>query len=222
MIETWTRNAAYYQARPWRGTWTGEGAGVLLNQAPHNLDLVCYLTGLPARVSAWTRRLLHQIETEDTAQAILEWNDGSTGSIHVSTAEAGLPQRMEILGTAGLLRIGPGELTLEQFEIELRTFLPESPAGFSAPGSQSVPVALEAGAGDHTAVYRNLHAAILEDKPLAAPAREARMSLELANAMIYSSYTSQVIPLPLERGYYAALLEGLRRRTVRHQQGKVN
>jgi hypothetical protein len=45
------------------------------------------------------------------------------------------------------------------------------------------------------------------------------MSLELANAMIYSSYTGQVIPLPLERASYAALLEGLRRGTVRHQQG---
>jgi predicted dehydrogenase len=220
MIETWTRSAAYYRARPWRGTWIGEGAGVLLNQAPHNLDLVCYLAGMPARVAAWTRRLLHKIETEDTAQAILEWPDGSTGSIHVSTAEAGLSQRLEILGTGGMLRIRPGELTFEQFDTDLRTFIPDSPSGLNTPGSQPVSVPMEAGVGDHTAVYRNLHAAILEGKPLAAPAREARMSLELANAMIYSSYTGQVISLPLERVSYTALLESLRRESVRHQQGE--
>jgi predicted dehydrogenase len=222
MVETWTRTDAYYRARAWRGTWVGEGAGVLLNQAPHNLDLVCYLAGPPARVSAWTRRTLHNIETEDTAQAMLEWPDGSTGSIHVSTAEAGLPQRLEILGTAGVLRVRPGEITFEQFENDLRHFLPESPSAFSAPTAHAVPVPVEAGAGDHVAVYRNLHAAILEGKPLAAPAHEARMSLELANAMIYSSYTGQVIPFPLDRRSYAALLEGLRQGRVPHQRGDVN
>ncbi len=221
MVETWTRSAAYYRARPWRGTWIGEGAGVLLNQAPHDLDLVCYLGGMPARVSAWTRRRLHEIETEDTAEAIVEWDDGKTGSIHVSTAEAGLPQRLEILGTGGWLRIRPGELTFEQFETDLRTFLPESPSAFSGPGSRAVPVALEAGAGDHAAVYRNLHAAILEGKPLAAPACEGRMSLELANAMIWSSYSGQIVPLPLARAAYAALLGGLRQGTVRQGQGEA-
>ena len=72
---TWPRTAAYYQLAAWRATWRGEGGGVLLNQAPHDLDLVCHLLGSPARVVAWTRTKLHAIETEDTVQAMLEWPD---------------------------------------------------------------------------------------------------------------------------------------------------
>ena len=81
----WTRTAVYYRLSNWRGTWRGEGGGVLLNQAPHELDLLCYLLGLPARVVAWTRTILHEIEVEDTIQAMLEWDNGTLGSIHIST-----------------------------------------------------------------------------------------------------------------------------------------
>ena len=56
LVEPWMRPAAYYRSAGWRGTWRGEGGGVLLNQAPHGLDLVCHLAGLPIEVYAWTRR----------------------------------------------------------------------------------------------------------------------------------------------------------------------
>src|SRR5436190_2015221 len=46
-VEPWFRPAAYYRSASWRGTWAGEGGGVLMNQAPHTLDLLCYLCGLP-------------------------------------------------------------------------------------------------------------------------------------------------------------------------------
>ena len=75
---TWPRTAAYYQLAAWRATWRGEGGGVLLNQAPHDLDLVCHLLGSPERVVAWTRTKLHAIETEDTVQAMLEWPASTT------------------------------------------------------------------------------------------------------------------------------------------------
>ena len=54
MTMSWTRAASYFKLSSWRGTWTGEGGGVLMNQSPHNLDLLCHLIGLPKRVVAWT------------------------------------------------------------------------------------------------------------------------------------------------------------------------
>ncbi len=63
MVAPWPRTAVYYAGSSWRATWTGEGGGVLLNQAAHDLDLLCYLVGMPARVMAWTRTRLHAIET---------------------------------------------------------------------------------------------------------------------------------------------------------------
>ena len=53
VLACWTRAVRYYRQTPWRGTWKGEGGGVLMNQAPHNLDLACYLAGRPSRLAAW-------------------------------------------------------------------------------------------------------------------------------------------------------------------------
>jgi predicted dehydrogenase len=210
LAATWTRTAAYYRMGSWRGTWVGEGGGVLMNQAPHDLDLLCYLIGIPSRVVAWTRNLLHPIETEDTVQAMLEWSDGALGAVHISTAEAGQPQRLDVMGTSGSLRLRRDGLLFHQFETDLREFVPHSPEPFAAPKTQPVPLELEAGAGDHLSVYRNLHEAILEGAPLLADGMAGRMSLELANAMIFSSYTHREVELPLDRQAYVALLENLK------------
>lgn len=63
---TWTRTAKYYSMSTWRGTWDGEGGGLLMNQAPHDLDMLCYLAGMPSQVYAWTPTIAHSIETEVT------------------------------------------------------------------------------------------------------------------------------------------------------------
>ena len=214
MVATWTRTAIYYAVAPWRGTWAGEGGGVLLNQAPHNLDMVCYLLGSPARVAAWTRTRCHRIETEDTAQAMLEWPGGALGTLHVSTAEAGLGQRLDIVGTRGALQLGRGGPSFEQLEDDVREHIARCPDPFQAPSQAPVAVPVAPGTGDHAAIYRNLHQAILEGTPLAADGQEGRRSLELANAMIYSSHTGQPVELPLDRARYAALLEDLKARAA--------
>ena len=209
VMTTWTRTAAYYRSGAWRATWTGEGGGVLLNQASHDLDLLCYLVAIPCRVVAWTRTLLHPIETEDTAHAMLEWPGGALGALHVSTAETGQRGRFEIVGTGGSLQIEPGKLTLRQFAPDLREFVVQSAEGFARPESRPIPIELEPGAGDHLSIYRNLHEAILHGIPLVADGVEGRMSLELANAMIYSNYTHSEVELPLDRQAYAALFQDL-------------
>jgi predicted dehydrogenase len=210
MAVTSLRTNAYYQAATWRGTWTGEGGGVLMNQAPHDLDMLCYLLGLPERVLAWTPTQLHHIETEDTALAMLAWPDGAIGSLHVTTAEAGLPQRLEILGTSGCLRLERGQFSFARFETDLRDHIAHSTEQYRAPRLQPETVELGEGRGDHLAIYRNFHAAILEGAPVAADGASARMSLELANAMIYSNYTHTEVELPLDRQKYADLLADLK------------
>lgn len=207
----WPRTAAYYRLGSWRATWAGEGGGVLLNQAPHDLDLVCHLLGLPGRVVAWTRTAFHAIETEDTVQAMLEWPSGTLGGVHISTAEGGRPARLELLGTRGLLRVGTGSLTFERFDEDLTDFLAENPEPFASPVLNEVPLELPPGAGDHEAVYRDLYRAITEGTPVSADGAAGRLSLELANAMILSSHTRETVELPLDRDRYAALLNDLKR-----------
>jgi predicted dehydrogenase len=210
LVAIWTRTASYYRLGAWRGTWAGEGGGILMNQAPHNLDLLCHLMGAPSRVAAWTRTRLHAIETEDTAVALLEWPSGALGTLHVSTAEMGDPERFELAGTRGTLSIERSGLSFRETDTDLRTFVEESPEPFGKLPLRAVDVTLEDGRADHAAVYRNLVGAIRGTEPLLTDGVSARDSLELANAIILASHTGRQVELPLDRAAYASLLEQLK------------
>ena len=116
---------------------------------------------------------------------------------------------MEIVGTAGTLQLGVKELKLQHVEPDFRTFVKESDDPFGKPGLRLETLSLDTGEGDHVAVYQNLHDAILNGVELLADGRQGRMSLELANAMIYSSHTRREVALPLERDGYTTLLNTL-------------
>lgn len=208
-VEPWLRTVAYYKSAGWRGTWQGEGGGVLMNQAPHSLDLLCHLVGMPKRVVAWNRTLRHSIEVEDTSMAMLEWANGALGTIFFSTAEAG-PRRIEIVGTGGILTIHEdGTLRFQRYEPDLVEHIDHSPERFAAPAIIEEAVPLGSGLGKHIEVYQDLHRAIHTGTPVRADGNAGRMSLELANAIIYSSYTGAPVELPLDRAGYAALLAEL-------------
>jgi predicted dehydrogenase len=209
----WTRPSNYYEMASWRATWAGEGGGVLTNQASHNLDVLCHLVGSPARVFAWTRRLLHkQIETEDTVQAILEWSHGALGALHISTAEADDDERLKIVGTRGILEISHGILKAQVLDVDIAEYAIHSDNPYAKPERHPYEVTLEAGQADFIAVYRSLHDAILHGSQLSCDGVDARMELELANAIIYSSYKHQEVELPLDRQAYADLLRNLQER----------
>ena len=207
MTMAWPRRRNYYQKALWRGTWTGEGGGVSMNQAPHNLDLLCHFLGSPSRVIAWARTTLHDIETEDTIQAMLEWPDGCLGSLHISTAEAGRPERLELVGTKGVVQLGSGKVSFERFPQALEDFLAEDADPFGEPAVETAVLDIGEGSGDHFAVYRNLSDAIQTGAPLMCDGVEGRMSLELANAMLLSSHLGQAVTLPLDRATYLTFLE---------------
>jgi len=210
MTAVWTRTRRYYELAGWRGTWRGEGGGVLMNQSPHTLDVICHLGGQPSLVAALNRTIFHAIETEDTSVAMLEWPNLAIGTLVVSTAQAGDPERLEIAGTRGVLQITNGNLTFRESSTDLRNFLAESSDPFGKHRLESRNVPLEFGGGDHTAIYSNFIDAVERDAPLIADGPQARMSLELANALIYSSATSQQVSLPLDREAYAAFIDRLR------------
>ena len=161
---------------------------------------------------AWNRTLFHQIETEDTSMAMFEWPNGALGTLFVSTAQAGEAERLEIAGTHGVLQLGRGGLQFFEADTDLRDFLSTSPEPFAKPPLKQVDVPIDPkpGSGEHVAIYANFVEAIEHGTPLVADGVQGRMSLELANALIYSSATDEQINLPLDRGAYSGLLEKLR------------
>jgi predicted dehydrogenase len=108
----WFRSAEYY-SRPIKGSWAVEGGGALINQAVHQIDVLRWLAGPVAKVSAmWQIGALHKIESEDVVNALLRYESGATGVIQASTALwPGYSERIELHGTKGTAIVTGDKLT---------------------------------------------------------------------------------------------------------------
>jgi predicted dehydrogenase len=212
-VEPWFRADTYYRTAAWRSTWRGEGGGVLVNQAIHTLDVLCYLLGTPDTVLAWTKVAGHAVECEDTAQAMLEYRGGALGTLHVSTVEAGSPRHIQMVGDRAKLDMVGDDLTITRFAPDLATYRRESTEMFGEPAATSeripLPPAPDSAAG-HALVHRDLYEAIVGSGRPRCDGVSSRMSLELANAITLSSCTQRAVTFPLDRQAYHALLEDLK------------
>jgi UDP-N-acetyl-2-amino-2-deoxyglucuronate dehydrogenase len=208
-VEPWFRTEFYYRSASWRGTWTGEAGGVLMNQAPHPMDILCYLVGTPTKVWGRIRTVAHDIETEDSAEAMLEYPNGASGYLHINTVEAGKP-RLEIVGDRAALEIVGSELTKHCFSPGLSDYRTTSQEMYGAPDIESETIDLPGDGGGHFAVHKDFQAAIIEKRRPSCDARDALMSLELANAITLSSFTRQPVTVPLDRNAYSELLAELK------------
>ncbi len=97
------RGEAYYRSDPWRGRWSTEGGGVLVNQSPHQLDLLQWLMGPIEEISGYWANLNHPtIEVDDTAVAVVRFKNGGLGSIVTSVSQKpGVYTKVHIHGANG-------------------------------------------------------------------------------------------------------------------------
>jgi UDP-N-acetyl-2-amino-2-deoxyglucuronate dehydrogenase len=97
------RDRQYYQSDPWRGKWATEGGGVLINQAPHHLDILQWLMGPAEEVSGYAENLNHPyIDVEDTAIAAIRFRGGALASVVVSLGQKpGIYTKIHIHGSNG-------------------------------------------------------------------------------------------------------------------------
>ncbi|AWM38430.1 putative oxidoreductase YcjS [Gemmata obscuriglobus] len=97
------RDAAYYRSDPWRGKWDTEGGGVLVNQSPHQLDILLWLMGPAAEVTGYWANLNHPtVEVDDTAVASIRFRNGGVGTIITSLSQKpGIYTKVHIHGTSG-------------------------------------------------------------------------------------------------------------------------
>jgi UDP-N-acetyl-2-amino-2-deoxyglucuronate dehydrogenase len=212
-VEPWFRPDVYYRSAGWRSTWRGEGGGVLLNQAIHTLDVLCYLLGTPESVLGWIKVAGHAVECEDTAQAMLEYPGGALGTLHVNTVEAGSPRHIQLVGDRALLDLTGDDLTITRFAPALSAARREIAEKFGEPASSSERIALPpspAFGEGHALVHRDFFEAIVNGGGPRCDGASGRMSLELANAITLSSCTQRAVRLPLDRQAYGALLAELR------------
>lgn len=210
IITNWFRTEAYYASGTWRATWAGEGGGVLLNQCLHQLDLLQWLCSMPARVRAVCGLgKYHDIEVEDEVTAYMEYRNGATGVFITSTGEAPGTDRLEIVGENGKLVTEDRKLLFTRNKVSALRFCRESEEPFGLPDARTVEIPVRGKASLHVGIMRNFVAAILDGKPLIAPAREGIHSVELVNAMLLSSLTRKTVDLPLDAKAYERRLKRL-------------
>ena len=203
IITDWFRTEHYYKSGGWRATWKGEGGGILLNQCPHQLDLIWWLFGSPSKVWAECRfGQWHDIEVEDDVTALLTFPNGATLCFNTTTGETPGTNRLEIVGDHGTLVADKTGLYFNKNQVPISVFNLTSKELFSKPPTDFNTFNIERTGDQHSQVLENFCDAILNNTSLIAPAYEGIHSVELANSMLLSTFMKQTITLPLDGKIY--------------------
>lgn len=214
LITNWWRSQGYYDQSPWRATWGGEGGGVLVNQAPHQLDLWQWICGVPTTVfSKCGYGFKRDIVVENEVTALTTYADGSTGVLVTCTHDILGTDRFELLGDQGKIIIDNSQRAtvqrLKKTEEELSRESLSDVAQLMQNEHETERIYTEeiiefdsAWGGQHMATLENFAANILEGTPLIAPGAEGIMGVRLANAIHLSSWLNQEVSLDFDETVY--------------------
>lgn len=211
LITSWYRTQYYYDSGDWRATWSGEGGGVLMNQCPHQLDLVQWICGMPVKVQTkmhfgkW-----HDIEVEDDVTTYMEYENGATGVFITSTGDGWGSNRFEIQMDKARIVEDWGKLTVLEYDMTEQEF---SKTTTKMSGIPCHEVEIEYDETDeskegHVGVLNAWGGAILRGTPLVADGSEGINGLTLANAMYLSAFLDKEVSIPFdEELYYNELMK---------------
>mgnify|MGYP003587454667 CR=1 FL=1 len=214
MVAPEYRSQAYYDSGKWRATWKGEGGGVMINQAPHVMDLFILLGGMPCEVYGRTETRMHRIEVEDLAEAMLKYPGGGTGYFHCSTCEPAPGQMIEIFGDKGKLVFRDGALKLFRYDppVDVHNRINREPGTLAAPRLIEQKIRVEQRETDHAQVIENMTLHLLKGVPLLSAGATGLASLELANAVTLSSHLGRPVKIPISRRMYDRFLADRRKK----------
>ena len=204
------RDEKYYKSDPWRGSWKGEGGGILVNQAPHQLDLLLWYMGPIAELSGYWANLNHPyIEVEDTAVASIRFKSGALGQVLMTnSAQPALYGRVQINGSngasvgvktdggamfiAGMSKIAEPPVndlwTIPGEEGKLAEWVKQDTEEFNA---------MDPIAHFHTTQIRDFLTAVRERRQPAVTGEDGRRVVELFTAIYRSNERKMPIQFPL-------------------------
>lgn len=182
------RSDEYYLSGGWRGTWQFDGGGALMNQGIHGISLLLGLMGRPKSVSALTRTFVHNIEVEDTAAAIIEFESGAIANIVATTSvQPALPRELSLHSTRGTVTLTEDKIT--QWNVDGR----DMPFTDDGPLRSSACVPENFSSEFHRRQLDDFVAALEEDREPLLSIREGRAPVELILAIYRSSKSGQTI-----------------------------
>ncbi|MBR0268243.1 MAG: Gfo/Idh/MocA family oxidoreductase [Clostridia bacterium] len=198
IITDWYRTQRYYDSGSWRATWAGEGGGVLLNQCPHQLDLLIWLCGMPCAVTA---RCLegkwHHIEVEDDVTAFLEFPEGATGVFVASTGDLPGTNRLEIDCERGKIVCENGQVKVWRLGANEREICFSSDDPWYREEIRESLLETDGENPQHAGVINAFAAHLLRGEKPVAGAEDGLRALQLSNAIHLSGWTGGRVGIPV-------------------------
>lgn len=205
IITNWYRPQYYYDTGSWRATWKGEGGGVLINQSPHQLDLLQWVVGeTPSKITGFSHfGKWHDIEVEDDVTAYLEYDNGATGVFITTTGEAPGTNRFEVSGTLGKLVCENNTVTYFKNNEDSQVFSMQTKEAFGRPETVESIVLKDETILQHHIVINNFTEAILGKEPLFVDGLEGIKGVEIMNAILLSTWlNNKMVSLPIDENLY--------------------
>ena len=224
IITDWYRSQKYYDSGSWRATWKGEGGGVLINQCPHQLDLVSWITGMqPKKVNGFVKYgHFHDIEVEDEVTAYFEYENGATGVFITTTGEAPGTNRFEVSGTLGKILCEDNKLILSKNAEDLRTFTKTFDQPFGRPKVEVKEIETDGENLQHIAITNNFANAILGKEELFVSGKEGIRGVELMNAIELSGWKNgKTVTIPVNEKEYLKQLNKRCKKSKLKEVGEV-
>lgn len=215
------RSEGYYLSAPWRGTWSGEGGGVLINQGIHYIDLFQWFLGdKPSKCYSLLGTVFHKIEVEDLVSAIIQFESGVQVIMQLSTIDVPEEACIDLRGELARASFTDSELTIYRSKESLKNWGASEPEKFmwAKPEHEVQKITLEDAADPHQIVIKEFVNAVEEDREPLVNGEEGRKSLELVNAIILSAKTGKQVNFPIDSQKYEMLLNSLRSRKSKMTQ----
>lgn len=208
IITDWYRTQKYYDSGSWRATWAGEGGGVLLNQCPHQLDLLIWLCGMPNSVRAVCHEgKWHNIEVEDDVSVYLEFPDGATGTFIASTGDLPGTNRLEIDCELGKIVCEDGITRCWKLPQNERDICYKSDNPWFSIDPDAYVLRTDGLNPQHIGVLNAFAAHLLHGGKLIAEKEDGLREMMLSNAIHLSGWTEKTVFLPADEIEFERLLK---------------
>jgi len=215
VITNWFRPQSYYDSSPWRGTWGGEGGGVLINQAAHQVDLWQWLCGTPSSVFAKVPfGFAHDIDVDDDVTAVLHYGRRGTGVFVTATHDMMGTDHLEIQCDKGKIVVDNSQRATitrlhrpmseysETMDPETIQRIVRGTTDWSEFSSTETVVGTSVYGEDHARVLENFASAILFGDELLAPASDGLNAVRLSNAMLLSEWLQEEVPFDFDEDVF--------------------
>lgn len=204
----WYRPQAYHDSSSWRSSWKTEGGGLIINQCPHNLDILQWIFGMPEEITAHCEfGKYYNIEVEDDVTVHMHYKNGMNCVFVASTGEAPGTNRLEIAGSRGQLILENNQLIFKRTRIDEREFNKINKVTQPKLEAWECKIPMSDTPKIHQKITQNFVNAIEKGEVLIAPGESGINEMNISNAIHMSAWTKQTVSLPVDPDKFYAMLQ---------------